>query len=62
MRFPGEAAYRCTGMACPAQIRERLIHFASRDAMDIRGLGPAMVDALLEAGLVRMRGSLLPVC
>lgn len=58
VRFPGEAAYRCTGMACPAQIRERLIHFASRDAMDIRGLGPAMVDALLEAGLVKDAGDL----
>jgi len=58
VRFPGEAAYRCTGMACPAQLREYLIHFASRDAMDIRGLGPAMVDALLTAGLVRDAGDL----
>lgn len=58
IRFPGETAYRCTGMACPAQLRERLIHFASRDAMDIRGLGPSMVDALLEAGLVKDAGDL----
>ncbi len=58
VRFPGEAAYRCTGVACPAQLREYLIHFASRDAMDIRGLGPAMVDALLEAGFVKDAGDL----
>ncbi len=58
VRLPGEAAYRCTGMACPAQLREYLIHFASRDAMDIRGLGPAMVDSLLAAGLVKDAGDL----
>jgi DNA ligase (NAD+) len=58
VRLPGEAAHRCTGVACPAQLREHLIHFASRNAMDIRGLGPAMVDALLEAGLVRDAGDL----
>lgn len=58
VRFPGEAAYRCTDVACPAQLRERLIHFASRDAMDIRGLGPAVVDALMEAGLVKDAGDL----
>jgi len=43
IRFPGETAYRCTGVSCPAQIRRSIIHFASRDAMDIRGLGPAVV-------------------
>jgi len=58
VRFPGEVAYRCTGMSCPAQLRERLIHFASRDAMDIRGLGPAVVDALVEAGLVKDAGDI----
>jgi DNA ligase (NAD+) len=58
VRLPGEAAYKCTGMACPAQLREYLIHFGSRDAMDIRGLGPAMVDALLGAGLVKDAGDL----
>jgi DNA ligase (NAD+) len=58
VKLPGEAAYRCTGMACPAQLREKLIHFASRDAMDIRGLGSAMVDALLDAGLVKDAGDL----
>lgn len=58
VRFPGEVAYRCTGMSCPAQLREKLIHFASRDAMDIRGLGPAVVDALVEAGLVKDAGDI----
>ncbi len=58
VRLPGEAAHRCTGMACPAQLREHLIHFASRDGMDIRGLGPAMVDLLLAAGLVKDAGDL----
>lgn len=58
VRLPGEAAYRCTGMACPAQLRERLVHFGSRDAMDIRGLGPAMIDALLEEDTVRDAGDL----
>lgn len=53
IRVPGEAAYRCTGVACPAQIRRSIIHFASRDAMDIRGLGPAVVSLLLSAGLVK---------
>ena len=57
-RLPGEAAWRCTGDRCPARSREQLIHFASRDAMDIRGLGPSMVDALLEAGLVTDAGDL----
>ncbi len=53
VRLPGEAAYRCTGAACPARLRESLIHFASRDAMDIEGLGPQTVSALLAAGMVR---------
>jgi len=53
IRVPGEAAYRCTGVSCPAQIRRSIIHFASRDAMDIRGLGPAVVSLLLSAGLIK---------
>lgn len=44
-----EAAVRCTGAECPAQISRRLVHFASRDAMDIEGLGPAVVENLLAA-------------
>lgn len=52
-RQPGESAHRCTGAACPAQILEGLTHYASRGAMDIAGLGPAVVKQLVEAGLVR---------
>ncbi len=53
VRVPGESAHRCTaGLTCPAQLRESLIHFASRDAMDIEGFGEKTVDLLLENGLV----------
>lgn len=57
-RLPDEAAWRCTNQTCPGRLREQLIHFASRDAMDIRGLGPSMVDALLLAGMVEDAGDL----
>ncbi len=46
------AALRCTGAECPAQLLRNLTHFASRDAMDIEGLGPAMVQALVENNLI----------
>ncbi|MCL6522321.1 MAG: NAD-dependent DNA ligase LigA, partial [Firmicutes bacterium] len=53
VRLPGEAATRCTNRAsCPAQLREGLLHWASRPGMDIDGLGPAVVDQLLARGLV----------
>ena len=52
VREEGEAAWRCTNPLCPAQQRQKLIHFASRDAMDIEGLGPAVVDLLADAGLL----------
>jgi DNA ligase (NAD+) len=51
-RLPGEAVTRCTGIACPAQIKERILHFASRGGMDIEGLGPALVDQLVERNLI----------
>ncbi|MBE6907464.1 MAG: NAD-dependent DNA ligase LigA [Ruminococcaceae bacterium] len=51
-REEGEAALRCVNLACPAQIARNLVHFASRDAMDIDGLGPAVVHQLLDAGLI----------
>lgn len=53
VRAGGEAAARCTGLACPAKLHEGLIHFASRNAMDIAGLGPAVIGQLISAGLVR---------
>ena len=47
------AFLRCTGAECPAQLSRNISHFVSRDAMDIEGLGSAIVDALIEKGLVR---------
>ena len=54
VREPGAAAHRCTGgPTCPAQLREGLLHFASRGGLEIDGLGPAVADELLARGLVR---------
>lgn len=52
VREEGEAAIRCTNLECPAQLLRNLIHFASRDAMDIDGLGPAVIKMLVENSLV----------
>ena len=52
------AHIRCTGAECPAQRLRHLVHFASRDAMDIEHLGPAVVEALVGAGLVKGPGDL----
>lgn len=52
-READEAVIRCTNADCPAQILRHLIHFTSRDAMDIEGLGPAVLEQLLDAGLIR---------
>ncbi|MBU5434773.1 NAD-dependent DNA ligase LigA [Pseudoflavonifractor sp. MSJ-37] len=52
------AHIRCTGAECPAQLLRHLVHFASRDAMDIEGLGPAVVEALVKADLVHGPGDL----
>ena len=52
------AALRCTGAECPAQLLRHLVHFASRDAMDIEGLGPAVVENLVNAGLIKAPGDL----
>ena len=52
------AHIRCTGAECPAQRLRHLVHFASRDAMDIEGLGPAVVENLVGAGLVKGPGDL----
>lgn len=51
-REEGEAALRCSNPECPAQRLRHLIHFASRDAMDIEGLGPAVLEQLVDSGLV----------
>ncbi len=52
-REEGEAAVRCTNGACPAQLSRGIEHFASKDAMDIDGLGPQIVEALIRAALIR---------
>lgn len=53
VKIPDEVAVRCVGLTCPAQIRESIIHFASRRAMDIEGLGDKYIEQLLSLGLVR---------
>jgi DNA ligase (NAD+) len=50
---PEEVAYRCVNVACPARRKESLIHFASRHAMDINGLGEKIVDQLVDSGIVK---------
>lgn len=52
VREAGEAAYRCVSLDCPAQAHERLIHWASRGALDIEGMGDELVARLIEAGLL----------
>ncbi len=52
------AHIRCTGAECPAQLLRNLTHFASRDAMDIEGLGPAVVEGLVNAGMVKTAADL----
>lgn len=52
VRFEDESVLRCPNVDCPAQLFRNIIHFASRDAMDIDGLGPAIVKTLLDNGLI----------
>ena len=49
----GEVAYRCVSLDCPAQVKERLLHWVSRGCMDVDGVGDELVDKMLAAGLVR---------
>ncbi|MEW6752670.1 MAG: NAD-dependent DNA ligase LigA [Candidatus Latescibacterota bacterium] len=58
VRDPEAVATRCPSAACPAQLRRRLEHFASRNAMNVEGLGPAIVEQLVVRGLVRDVGDL----
>jgi len=57
-REEGETVFRCTGGNCPAQLQRNLEHFASRDAMDIEGLGPAVIEQLLSEGLIHSAADL----
>ena len=49
----GEAAFRCSNEGCPSQRERRIVHFASRDAMDIEGMGPSVVRLLCNNGLIK---------
>lgn len=54
IREPGEVVYRCTNnLGCQAQIKEGIVHFVGRDAMNVDGVGPSLIDQLLEKGLIR---------
>lgn len=57
-REEGEVAVRCENVFCPAQLKESIIHFASRTAMDIEGMGEAMVDQLVDNKLVKDYGDI----
>ena len=61
-REEGEAAYRCTGVDCGAQLERNLIHFVSRDAMDIEGMGPSVIAKLLEAKLIKSSADIYYLC
>ncbi|MCX7714199.1 MAG: NAD-dependent DNA ligase LigA [Clostridia bacterium] len=58
VREEGEAAYRCTGMNCPAQRLRHIIHFVSKPAMNIDGLGPSTIEQLLEKKLIETAADL----
>lgn len=52
VREDGETAYRCTGINCPAQRLRNIIHFVSRDAMDVDGLGPSIIEQMIERNMI----------
>lgn len=56
VRSPGEAAHVCTNIKCPGRTREGFYHFASREAFNLEGIGPKIIDVLLEQGLVHRFG------
>ena len=53
VRIEGEAVYRCPNMSCPAQVAERIIHFASKGGVDIDGLGPKLIEQMLDSRLIQ---------
>jgi DNA ligase (NAD+) len=57
-RAEGEVDHRCVNVRCPAQVKGTIEHFASRGAMDVEGLGPALIEQLVSEGLVRDYGDL----
>ena len=58
VKFPDEVALRCENVDCPAQLKRRLYHFASRGAMDIEGLGVSLIDQLVEGKRAQDYGDL----
>lgn len=58
VNLPGEVAVRCENIGCPAQIKEAILHFASRNAMDIENMGEAIVDQLVDKKLVKDYGDI----
>ena len=58
VRAEGEAASRCINTNCPARLKESVLHFAARGVMDIDGMGEALVDQLVNSGLVQTS----PIC
>jgi len=53
VRLPGEVAHRCLNLACPAIVKESIRHFAAKSGLDIEGLGPKLVEQLVDRGLVK---------
>jgi len=53
VQLEGEVAIRCPNLACPARVKESLVHFVSKAGLDIEGLGPKLIDQLVEKGLVK---------
>ncbi|MFC2077549.1 NAD-dependent DNA ligase LigA [Candidatus Bipolaricaulota bacterium] len=58
VRLEGEVARRCMNTGCPARIKQSLLHFVSRGALDVEGLGPKLVEQLVERGIVKRLGDL----
>ena len=52
LRIEGEAVTRCTGAACPAKLKEKILHFVKRDTMNIEGVGPALIEQLIDNDLI----------
>ena len=58
IKLPGEVAVRCENISCPAQLKERIMHFASREAMDIEGMGEAIIDQLVDKKMLKDYGDI----
>lgn len=62
MKEPGEVAYRCVSLDCPAQLFNRLVFWCSRSALDISGLGPKVIQAMIDSGLVKDVADFYALC